>query len=96
MKSVAKPKIFRLISIKIRQGLYILASFGGELGIRTLGPVRDTAFRVLHHRPLGQLSIYINRLPGRFCDSKIHVVFGAKFAWNVVEITVSTMFQKRF
>ena len=33
--------------------------FGGELGIRTLGPVRDTAFRVLHHRPLGQLSIFI-------------------------------------
>ena len=47
MKSAAKPPIFRLISTKIRQGLYILASFGGELGIRTLGPVRDTAFRVL-------------------------------------------------
>ena len=31
---------------------------GGELGIRTLGPFRDTAFRVLHHRPLGQLSIF--------------------------------------
>lgn len=31
--------------------------FGGELGIRTLGPFRDTAFRVLHLRPLGQLSI---------------------------------------
>ena len=36
-------------------------SGGGELGIRTLGPLRDTAFRVLHHRPLGQLSkIYLN------------------------------------
>ena len=31
-------------------------SFGGETGIRTQGPVRDTAFRVLHHRPLGHLS----------------------------------------
>ncbi len=31
---------------------------GGELGIRTLGPFRDTAFRVLHLRPLGQLSVY--------------------------------------
>ena len=31
-------------------------SDGGELGIRTLGPLRDTAFRVLHLRPLGQLS----------------------------------------
>lgn len=30
---------------------------GGEFGIRTQGPLRDTAFRVLHHRPLGQLSI---------------------------------------
>ena len=30
--------------------------FGGESGIRTLGPFRDTAFRVLHLRPLGQLS----------------------------------------
>ena len=33
--------------------------FGGELGIRTLGPFRDTAFRVLHLRPLGQLSVYV-------------------------------------
>ena len=32
---------------------------GGELGIRTLGPFRDTAFRVLHLRPLGQLSVSI-------------------------------------
>jgi hypothetical protein len=30
---------------------------GGELGIRTLGPFRNTAFRVLHLRPLGQLSV---------------------------------------
>ncbi len=26
--------------------------YGGESGIRTLGPVKDTAFRVLHDRPL--------------------------------------------
>ena len=31
--------------------------FGGELGIRTLEAFRLTAFRVLHLRPLGQLSI---------------------------------------
>lgn len=31
--------------------------FGGELGIRTLGTFLYTAFRVLHLRPLGQLSI---------------------------------------
>ena len=30
--------------------------FGGELGIRTLGGFTLTAFRVLHLRPLGQLS----------------------------------------
>ena len=30
--------------------------FGGELGIRTLEAFRLTAFRVLHLRPLGQLS----------------------------------------
>ncbi len=33
--------------------------YGGELGIRTLGPFRDTAFRVLHLRPLGQLSVCV-------------------------------------
>ncbi len=32
---------------------------GGELGIRTLGGLTHTAFRVLHLRPLGQLSIYV-------------------------------------
>ena len=30
--------------------------YGGELGIRTLGGLTLTAFRVLHLRPLGQLS----------------------------------------
>ena len=30
---------------------------GGELGIRTLGEFPHTAFRVLHLRPLGQLSV---------------------------------------
>ena len=33
---------------------------GGELGIRTLEAFRPTAFRVLHLRPLGQLSMYSN------------------------------------
>ena len=32
---------------------------GGELGIRTLGTFLYTAFRVLHLRPLGQLSMYV-------------------------------------
>ena len=32
---------------------------GGELGIRTLETFRSTAFRVLHLRPLGQLSVSI-------------------------------------
>ena len=31
-------------------------TFGGEFGIRTQGTLLYTAFRVLHHRPLGQLS----------------------------------------
>ena len=30
--------------------------FGGGLGIRTLGPFRNTTFRESHHRPLGQPS----------------------------------------
>ena len=34
--------------------------FGGELGIRTLGSLRNTTFRVSHLRPLGQLSIYVH------------------------------------
>ena len=33
--------------------------YGGELGIRTLETFRSTAFRVLHLRPLGQLSVSI-------------------------------------
>lgn len=68
---VLPPKFFLGRQYPIRfckkksKDVTILASFGGELGIRTLGPFRDTAFRVLHHRPLGQLSIYeINRFPG--------------------------------
>ena len=34
--------------------------FGGELGIRTLGTLLYTTFRVSHLRPLGQLSIYVH------------------------------------
>ena len=34
-------------------------TYGGELGIRTLETFRLTAFRVLHLRPLGQLSVYV-------------------------------------
>ena len=38
---------------------WLLAFCGGELGIRTLETFRSTAFRVLHLRPLGQLSVYV-------------------------------------
>lgn len=45
--------------------------FGGELGIRTLGGLLHTAFRVLHHRPLGQLSIKFisTSASGRFLEN---------------------------
>lgn len=46
-----------IFCIKNRHKRYIACDDdGGELGIRTLDPFRDTAFRVLHLRPLGQLS----------------------------------------
>ena len=51
---VASPKRQKR---KVQQTRMVTGLFGGELGIRTLGPFRDTAFRVLHLRPLGQLSI---------------------------------------
>ena len=41
------------------QSLDMTGFFGGELGIRTLETFRSTAFRVLHLRPLGQLSVSI-------------------------------------
>ena len=44
---------------KVQQTLEFTGLFGGELGIRTLEAFRLTAFRVLHLRPLGQLSIYV-------------------------------------
>ena len=56
------------------QGVQIAkdVSHGGELGIRTLGTSLYTAFRVLHLRPLGQLSVY-SRPPaiGRAGNEKI-------------------------
>lgn len=42
---------------KVRQTRLFTGLCGGELGIRTLETSRPTAFRVLHLRPLGQLSI---------------------------------------
>lgn len=39
---------------------YAAAPFSGEHGIRTHGPLRDTAFREPHLKPLGQLSIIRN------------------------------------
>lgn len=49
----------RLIKSKkpVNARFYELLALGGELGIRTLETLRSTAFRVLHHRPLGQLSV---------------------------------------
>ena len=53
----------------VKRGVFLLqkacklaclqAFCGGELGIRTLEAFRLTAFRVLHLRPLGQLSVYV-------------------------------------
>ena len=42
---------------KVQQTRMFTGLFGGELGIRTLEAFRLTAFRVLHLRPLGQLSV---------------------------------------
>lgn len=44
--------------------LSCLQAFGGESGIRTLGPLRDTAFRVLWVN--GSLVIFEGCL-GKFC-----------------------------
>ena len=44
---------------KVQQTRMFTGLFGGELGIRTLEAFRLTAFRVLHLRPLGQLSVYV-------------------------------------
>ena len=49
-----------IFCIKNRHKRYIACDDdGGELGIRTLEAFRLTAFRVLHLRPLGQLSVYV-------------------------------------
>ena len=51
---------YQRYTIKTRRKLYVACGgFGGELGIRTLEAFRLTAFRVLHLRPLGQLSVYV-------------------------------------
>ena len=45
-----------MISEKIKSRHNERDFYGGESGIRTLGEFPHTAFRVLHLRPLGQLS----------------------------------------
>ena len=50
--------------------------FGGELGIRTLGTFLYTAFRVLHLRPLGQLSVYVFCFPFRTGQQNNFIIFG--------------------
>ncbi len=47
--------------------------FGGELGIRTLGEFPHTAFRVLHLRPLGQLSVYVENNTKILAETKSNV-----------------------
>jgi hypothetical protein len=42
--------------------------FGGELGIRTPGPVTDNSFQDCRNRPLCQLSICENRHLSVFCQ----------------------------
>ena len=49
---------------------------GGELGIRTLGTFLYTAFRVLHLRPLGQLSVYVFCFPFRTGRQNNFIIFG--------------------
>ena len=62
--------------------------FGGELGIRTLGTFLYTAFRVLHLRPLGQLSVYV--IPHYFqkllerTDGKNNKIFNFRTGENPV------------
>ena len=63
VQEVAKPHISRIVKTggvqKERTPIVSQLEFlfGGELGIRTLGTSLYTAFRVLHLRPLGQLSV---------------------------------------
>ena len=61
---------------------------GGELGIRTLETSRSTAFRVLHLRPLGQLSVYV--IPHFFqkllerTDGKNNKIFNFRTEKNLI------------
>ena len=61
-----KNEEWKMKSTKRKKPLSRLLLFGGELGIRTLGAFLHTAFRVLHLRPLGQLSIRSNFSRRRF------------------------------
>ena len=54
-----KPFLSKRAKKKSPKNLDFSGFFGGELGIRTLEAFRLTAFRVLHLRPLGQLSVYV-------------------------------------
>ena len=54
-----EPILSKRAKKKSPKNLDFLGFFGGELGIRTLGTFLYTAFRVLHLRPLGQLSVYV-------------------------------------
>ena len=53
----AKPQKMPQKRKKRLENMVFSSLIGGELGIRTLGGLPHTAFRVLHLRPLGQLSI---------------------------------------
>ena len=54
-----EPILSKRAKRKVQQTRLFTGLFGGELGIRTLEAFRLTAFRVLHLRPLGQLSVYV-------------------------------------
>ena len=54
-----EPILSKRAKKKSPKNLDFSGFFGGELGIRTLGTFLYTAFRVLHLRPLGQLSVYV-------------------------------------
>ena len=64
-------------------------SFGGESGIRTLGEFPHTAFRVLHLRPLGQLSLYIYFAQVSFYQNLLHLSrkIGVK-VWHIIKFVL--------
>ena len=62
--------------LDVTESVQLSALSGGELGIRTLGTFRYTAFRVLHLRPLGQLSV------SQLYFTTFSLIFNHNFPWH--------------